>query len=194
MSLPGPEPSFRVRLDEDDPLPPEDHYSHARMSRDVDLYYRGSARRLIGQLARKIGCGDAAREVVHDAVVRMLGRSVEKQARVRRIDAYIAETSRNLVTDKGRSVNRFGRLLDDVRAEGYDLHDQVVFLETRDTLRRLEQALLKLKPKTRKIFLAHRLDGLSYAEIAVQTGLSIKGVEKQMAKAIAKLSHFLDRS
>jgi RNA polymerase sigma-70 factor (ECF subfamily) len=70
----------------------------------------------------------------------------------------------------------------------------VAVLESRDTLRRLEAAMLKLKPKTREIFMAHRIDGLSYAEIADRTGLSVKGVEKQMGKAIAMIDRLLDRS
>ena len=71
--------------------------------------------------------------------------------------------------------------------------DQVAVLESRDTLRRLEQAMGKLKPKTREIFLAHRIHGFTYAEIAERTGLSVKGVEKQMSKAIAKIDRLLDR-
>ena len=60
-------------------------------------------------------------------------------------------------------------------------------------MRRLEQAIGKLKSKTREIFLAQRIEGLSYAEIAARTGLSVKGVEKQMSKAIAKIDRILDR-
>lgn len=60
-------------------------------------------------------------------------------------------------------------------------------------LRRLEAAMLKLKPKTREIFMAHRPDALSYAEIAERTGLSVKGVEKQMSKAIAQIDRMLGR-
>jgi RNA polymerase sigma-70 factor (ECF subfamily) len=62
-----------------------------------------------------------------------------------------------------------------------DPHPQ---LEARDMLRRLEGAVAKLPLRTREIFLAHRLDGLTYTEIAARTGLSVKGVEKQMSKAI----------
>ena len=58
-------------------------------------------------------------------------------------------------------------------------------------LRRLERAMLRLRPKTREIFLAHRLDGYSYTEIAARTGLSVKGVEKQMSKAIAQLDRWV---
>jgi RNA polymerase sigma-70 factor (ECF subfamily) len=72
-------------------------------------------------------------------------------------------------------------------------HSPFAELEHRDTLRRLEAAMLRLKPKTREIFLAKRLDGMSYAEIAERTGLSVKGVEKHMSKAIAMLDRAMER-
>jgi RNA polymerase sigma-70 factor (ECF subfamily) len=71
--------------------------------------------------------------------------------------------------------------------------DQQRLLEARDMLQRVEAAVLRLRPKTREIFMAHRVEGLSYAEIAQRTGLSVKGVEKQMSKAIAALDRMLER-
>ena len=41
--------------------------------------------------------------------------------------------------------------------------------------------------------MAHRLDGFSYAEIAEHTGMSVKGVEKQMSRAIVELRRLMDR-
>ena len=72
-------------------------------------------------------------------------------------------------------------------------HDPVAVLEARDQLERLQSALTRLSPRTREIFLAHRLDGLSYKDIATQTGLSIKGVEWHMTKAIAHLDRLMRR-
>ena len=54
-------------------------------------------------------------------------------------------------------------------------------------LRRMEAALARLSPKTRAIFVAHRLDGATYADLAERHGLSVKGVEWHMSKAIALL-------
>lgn len=51
-------------------------------------------------------------------------------------------------------------------------------------MRRVGEALGRLKPKTRDIFLMHRIDGLTYEEIASHMGMSVKGVEKQIAKAL----------
>ncbi|UOQ77505.1 RNA polymerase sigma-70 factor [Hymenobacter sp. 5516J-16] len=48
-------------------------------------------------------------------------------------------------------------------------------------------ALDKLPPKRRRIFTLSRQQGLSYAEIAQELGISVKTVETQMAQAL----HFL---
>ena len=61
-----------------------------------------------------------------------------------------------------------------------------------EKLRRLEQAFRKLPKLQREVFLARRLDGLSYGEIAYLTGLAVPYVERQMAKAIYKLAKQMD--
>jgi RNA polymerase sigma-70 factor (ECF subfamily) len=61
-----------------------------------------------------------------------------------------------------------------------------------DTLRRLENAVANLPWLQRQVFLARRVDGLSYAEIAYLTGLSERYIERQMAKAIHKLAKQMD--
>ena len=59
-----------------------------------------------------------------------------------------------------------------------------------ERLARFEAAVLKLPRFTRAIFLAHRIDDLSYAEIARITGTSIRRIEQEMARAI----HGIDRA
>lgn len=57
-------------------------------------------------------------------------------------------------------------------------------------LARMERALLAMPHRTRSIFLAHRIDGLSYARIAKATGLSQYRVERHMLAAIRCLSRY----
>jgi RNA polymerase sigma-70 factor (ECF subfamily) len=59
-------------------------------------------------------------------------------------------------------------------------------------LRRLEDAIASMPRKQREIFLAHRIDGMSYAEIGRRSGLSVRQVERQMTRAIAKLCKQMD--
>jgi RNA polymerase sigma-70 factor (ECF subfamily) len=61
-----------------------------------------------------------------------------------------------------------------------------------ELLKKMERAMLKLPRSTREIFLAHRLDNMSYQEIADRTGLSVRQVERHMAKAICQLCRELD--
>jgi RNA polymerase sigma factor (sigma-70 family) len=60
-----------------------------------------------------------------------------------------------------------------------------------EIIRRLEVAVERMPCIRRKIFLAHRLDGLSYDEIASRTGLSVKRVERHMAKALLSIDAYL---
>lgn len=55
------------------------------------------------------------------------------------------------------------------------------------TREKLEAAFAKLPPFTRSVFLAHRLDDLSYAEIATITGVSVRRIEREMARAIVAI-------
>jgi RNA polymerase sigma-70 factor (ECF subfamily) len=53
--------------------------------------------------------------------------------------------------------------------------------------RKYRSAVDALPRKQREIFLAHRLQDMPYDEIARRTGLSIRQVERQMARAMYKL-------
>ena len=61
-----------------------------------------------------------------------------------------------------------------------------------DLLRKLERAVSQLPRATREIFLTHRLDDLSYEDIARRTGLPVRKVERHMARAIYLLCRELE--
>jgi RNA polymerase sigma factor (sigma-70 family) len=148
---------------------------------------------LVRKLVAWSRCPELARDLAQDAFVNVLRLAPAALARIRRPDAFLGRVGTNLLRDRARSRAAAERALAAVEASADRCFDQIAVLEARDTLRRLEQAIGRMRPKTRAIFLDHRIHGLSYAEIAGRTGLSVKGVEKQMAKAIAKIDRLLDR-
>jgi RNA polymerase sigma-70 factor (ECF subfamily) len=159
----------------------------------LDRLYREHSPSLVRQLTRKTGCPDLALDLANEAFLRLLRMAPGKIGRIERPEAFLRKVSANLLRDWGRSNTLGHRSRTSLEVIAEQQLDQVALLESRDTLRRLEHAVSKLKPKTRRIFLAHRIDGLTYSQIAEETGLSIKGVEKQMSKAIAKIDRLLDR-
>lgn len=157
-----------------------------------ELYLRHSPG-LVRQLTRATGCREMAGDLVQETFVRLMRMKPIELVRINHPEAFLRRISVNLLRDHGRGRIYAERLRKVLEVSRPPVVDQVATLESRETLRRVEAALAKLKPKTRQIFLAQRIEGLSYAEIAERTGLSVKGVEKQMTKAIAKIHHMLDR-
>ncbi|HWJ58306.1 MAG TPA: sigma-70 family RNA polymerase sigma factor [Sphingomicrobium sp.] len=184
MSL-SPQPSVTSPCLTADP----DGDEHVRLQQ----LYQEHSLSLVRQLTRKTGCRELARELANEAFLRLLRMAPGSFGRIEQPEAFLRHVSTNLLRDWGRSAALRQRSQLTLELASDQQLDQVAALESRDTLRRLELAMSKLKPKTREIFLAHRIDGFTYAEIAERTGLSVKGVEKQMSKAIAKIDRFLDR-
>jgi len=59
-------------------------------------------------------------------------------------------------------------------------------------LTRLENAVRSLPDIEREVFLAVRLDGLSYAAIAARTGRSASEIERRFAAALSAIQRTLD--
>ena len=159
----------------------------------VQQLYREHSLSLVRQLTRKTGCRELARELANETFLRLLRMAPGNVRRIEQPEAFLRHVSANLLRDWGRVAALKHRSQPTLELTSDQHLDQISVLESRDTLRRLEHAVGRLKPKTREIFLAHRIHGSTYAEIAERTGLTVKGVEKQMSKAIAKIDRLLDR-
>jgi RNA polymerase sigma factor (sigma-70 family) len=61
-----------------------------------------------------------------------------------------------------------------------------------EIVERLEAGLQRMPKLRRKIFLAIRLDDLSYVEIAAHTGLSVEQVERHFARGMVTLLEAVD--
>jgi RNA polymerase sigma factor (sigma-70 family) len=179
---------LRTAIDEGDPLPPVD--DRAPSSRAVvDRIYRDQAAKLRRFFARR--GGDDAEDLANDSFVRFMAASAVINERVANPEAYLQEVARNVLRNRARAA--FHRSIVDLDLDleqTADSTDPVAALEARDMLARMAASLARLPPKTRAIFMAHRLDGVTYAELARIHGLSVKGVEWHMTKAIAHLHRF----
>jgi RNA polymerase sigma factor (sigma-70 family) len=179
-------------LSTDDPIPPEDHFPAPGSETIAGLYRThrsGLTRYIRGQASR-----ERAPDLLHQLFTRLLSLAPDKRAAIASPEAYLKTSARNIMRDERKAALRQSTSLhiSDVDAQ-LTAPCQIAALEARDMLGRIEAAMRKLKPVTREIFLAHRLDGYSYAEIAERTGLSMKGVEKHMSRAIAHLDRTLSR-
>lgn len=178
------------RLAEGDPLPPDDRVVAGSVLALNDLYHT-QAPKLLRYFARRADRQDA-NDLMQESFARFVDATAAADRVIEQPEAYLNRIAANLLRDRAKTALQRS-LARHVPADEESLAglDIVAALEARDLLSRIQNALMRLGPKTRDIFLAHRVDGFSYSDIAKRTGLSVKGVEWHMTKAITHLDRVL---
>lgn len=110
--------------------------------------------------------------------------------------AYLQRIVGNLLRDRAkRAENRF--LVRDVCLG--DIHEPAVppeqgwAIEADDLKARFTAAVAGLSPRTREVFLLHRVEELRYREIAQRLDITVATVEYHMTRALVQLDELLDR-
>ncbi|KQY88242.1 RNA polymerase sigma factor [Pelomonas sp. Root1444] len=123
-----------------------------------------------------------ADDLVQEAWLRLA--CYERRQSVDEPEAFLMRAALNLSIDDYRNSRNRG---EQVMLDEIEIADAMPTAETillaRERIARLSESLAELDPKTRRIFLAHRVEGLSYGEIAQEQRLSVSAVEKHIAKA-----------
>ncbi|WP_298285180.1 RNA polymerase sigma factor [Novosphingobium sp.] len=132
-----------------------------------------------------------AEDLLHDAWVGLKTRNVE----ARNADALLVRTASRGGIDAYRKEQRIAANVQrdaeaDLIADSAPLQDEVLI--ARERLEQLRAGLALLSPRTREIFLLHRLDGLKYREIAQKLDISQSAVEKHIAKAMLHLIDWME--
>ncbi|WP_347304668.1 sigma-70 family RNA polymerase sigma factor (plasmid) [Croceibacterium sp. TMG7-5b_MA50] len=162
--------------------------------------------RLREQIARMTRRQDAE-DLLHDAWIGMTRRQQMKGnadahgagdgGRAAIVDpaAYLARAATNRARDVSRRERRTGEglpldVVEGTLAHGDPLQDEALI--ARHRLERLRKGIEHLSPRTRQIFLLHRLEGRKYREIAHDLGISQSAVEKHIAKAMEQLAVWME--
>ena len=114
---------------------------------------------------------------------------------VRNPDGYIFQTAANALKDHARRAAVRMRYAAEQQHENDgdagDFSPERVLLG-RESVARVAEALRRLPERTRDIFMLRCFEGLKHAEIARLQGISVRAVEKHVAKALTHLSRALD--
>ncbi|MFT4252348.1 MAG: sigma-70 family RNA polymerase sigma factor [Caulobacter sp.] len=154
-----------------------------------DEGWRGLVRRITRITRDPAG----AEDVVQSAMVRML--EYRRANVLNNPEAFVARAAVNLAIDERRQRARRPHealdFVEDRLADAHPLQDEV--LRAHERLTRLKLGLTRLSPRTREVFLLHRLEGLKYREIAERLGITVSAVEKHVAKAALFLTGWTEK-
>ena len=128
---------------------------------------------------------------MHDAFVRLA--SANPPDTPRSPEAYLQRIVRNLLLDRAkRAANRHEHVPIEPDMDLAVPPDQSYAIEADDVKRQYREAVAALPPRTREVFLLHRVDEVGYADIAEQLGISIGTVRWHMAQAILRIGEALE--
>ena len=146
--------------------------------------------RVRGALMRRGRSQQDADDLVQEAWIRL---ACYETASIEKPEAFLMRAALNLSIDAHRSQTHRGEqvLLEEVVLVDLAPSQEAILL-ARERLARLSRCLGRLNAKTRAILLAHRIDGMTYTQIARANSMSISAVEKQIAKATLQLTSWME--
>ncbi len=136
-------------------------------------------------------------ELVQEGFLRLCRYQQEQAAPVRDQVACLVDVVAKVHIDRVRRATRTRRIFSDQPVEVFDCVDTASSaeqdVEAHELIERIESCLSAANPRTREAFLLHRFEGMSYAEIAKQLGISTRAVTNHIAKALLLVDNALLR-
>lgn len=153
---------------------------------------------LTGKLRRyvraRMGSRDDAEDVIQEAYLRVLRYSVDHG--VEDMERLLFSAAKNLAIDsirrrraRDRTATSYAALEADTQT--WPALDEQVYVQQR--LSSIETAVALLPERCREVFLLHRVESLSYSQVAARLGISVSAVEKNIARACLLLGTVLAR-
>jgi RNA polymerase sigma factor (sigma-70 family) len=153
--------------------------------------WRSAFSRVKAALVRRGRSEHDADDLLQEAWVRLA--CYEREQPVDEPEAFLMRAALNLSIDAYRQRHSHGEevLLEDVVLVDTSPSTEAVLL-ARERVARLGVCLGRLSEKTRTIFLAHRIEGKTYQEIAREHDLAVSTVEKHVAKAVMQVTAWME--
>jgi RNA polymerase sigma factor (sigma-70 family) len=148
----------------------------------IETIYRSHGGWLVDFLRRRFGRQEAE-ELAQETYVRALSAGAE----IRHPRAFLARVALSAARDRAR--RRLARPVLVSASEGRE----AAFPAPQEQSLALKQAILALPPKLQTVFLLSRFGGLTYEQIALRCGISVKAVEARMSKALALCAAAVER-
>jgi RNA polymerase sigma-70 factor (ECF subfamily) len=148
-----------------------------------DMLFRAERGRLLRYFHGRVGSSEAP-DLVQEVFARFVGSGT-----LDRFDnpaAYLTRIARNMLIDRMRQRRRAGATfysLDESR-DAPARAEQAWRIEARDLLCVYRQAVRAMPPKTRRVFVMHRVRHLTYKQIAERIGISVATIEYHMMRAL----------
>ncbi len=155
--------------------------------RALEIVFRAHYAGMASFVQRYVRSADVAEELVQDVFFKLWSKR-EHLAEIETLRTYLFRAARNTALNHLRRL-KLERRWQEEQVAGDDspafvADDEAAWTEVDAAV---QEAIGRLPPRCREIFLLSRDGGLTYAEIARALGISVKTVETQMGRALKSL-------
>ena len=144
---------------------------------------------LLNFLNKKLPSIEIASDIAQETFAKVL--AAEQNTTIENPRAFLFRTARNLCADYYRNKNtQFQNEMMNINEVECSAPPEVcpdLLFDKDEKLSRLSSAVAELPVRCREVFILHKLEGYSHAEIAERFGISRNAVEKHIIKAMLYL-------
>lgn len=126
---------------------------------------------------------EEAEDIVHDVFLK-IWNSRETLTAIDSINSYLYKMSRNQAINGLRRKAKERLVLAELRQEPMAILPDIDPASKKEVRDSIQQAISKLSPQQRKVFLLSRQDGLKHEQIAEELGISITTVKTHIGRAL----------
>lgn len=163
---------------------------------ELDALFRAHGPDLERYLRRRLPSPDAAADFAQEAFLRLARQRRLSEAAgdsVRHLRAYLFRIAKHLVADHYRSgPGLTATSLEAALDQADPTPTAAAVIEAREELSILRDAIQALPPRGQEVFLMHKFEGLSYAEIALRLGISKNTVMVHMMRSLSACARRLE--
>jgi RNA polymerase sigma factor (sigma-70 family) len=153
--------------------------------KDLNGLFLAHRRELYLYLAERLNDREMAADLAQETFLRFAEKGADITVVCDR--SYLYRIARNLAIDHVRGVNSRrtdATAHDDLANIAEDRPDPEQIVDARARLDRLRAVIRELPERTRRVFALHRIEELTYDEVAKRMGISESSVQKHLAKAL----------
>lgn len=145
---------------------------------------------LVRSLTARTGSAEDAKEIVQEAFSKLL--VLDRSGSIRHMVAYLWRIAVNLAIDRGRRQALHQRFLGAPPIAESQEHSAEAIAEARERLTIVEHAIAELPARCLEAFVLHVENGMTFAEVGREMGISDRMAKKHLARALRYLRLCLD--
>ncbi|MBT2745782.1 MULTISPECIES: sigma-70 family RNA polymerase sigma factor [unclassified Lysobacter] len=160
---------------------------------NVSLRYRMPLR---GFFSKRVKDAAEVEDLTQEVFLHLIRRA--RGGPIEHVEQYVFQVAANTLRDWGR--RRRARAQDAHESFDAEMHQPATDISPervllgKEEIKRVNAVLRGLPERTRDVFVLRALEKKKYAEIAVMMGISVRAIEKHMAKALAQLGRVVDKA